>query len=103
MNKSVVITSAIRSAIRSLGKSLKNTPSHELGSLVIKENIKESNLKEDEIDEIIMGQVLTGGLGQNPARQRLKQEFKETPAYLVNQVCGSGIRSVASGFQSINR
>ena len=103
MNKSVVITSAIRSAIGSLGKSLKNTPSHELGSLVIKENIKESNLKENEIDEIIMGQVLTGGLGQNPARQAaIKAGIpKETPAYLVNQVCGSGIRSVASGFQSI--
>ena len=103
MNKSVVITSAIRSAIGSLGKSLKNTPSHELGSLVIKENIKESKLKEDEIDEIIMGQVLTGGLGQNPARQAaIKSGIpKETPAYLVNQVCGSGIRSVASGFQSI--
>ena len=103
MNKSVVITSAIRSAIGSLGKSLKNTPSHELGSLVIKENIKEPNLKENEIDEIIMGQVLTGGLGQNPARQAaIKAGIpKETPAYLVNQVCGSGIRSVASGFQSI--
>ena len=103
MNKSVVITSAIRTAIGSLGKSLKNTPSHELGSLVIKENIKESKLKEDEIDEIIMGQVLTGGLGQNPARQAaIKSGIpKETPAYLVNQVCGSGIRSVASGFQSI--
>ena len=103
MNKSVVITSAIRSAIGSLGKSLKNTPSHELGSLVIKENIKESKLKGEEVDEIIMGQVLTGGLGQNPARQAaIKAGIpKETPAYLVNQVCGSGIRSVASGFQSI--
>ena len=103
MNKSVVITSAIRSAIGSLGKSLKNTPSHELGSLVIRENIKESKLKGEEVDEIIMGQVLTGGLGQNPARQAaIKAGIpKETPAYLVNQVCGSGIRSVASGFQSI--
>tara|TARA_B100001057_G_C22739725_1_gene907215 strand:- start:56 stop:1231 length:1176 start_codon:yes stop_codon:yes gene_type:complete len=103
MNKSVVITSAIRSAIGSLGKSLKNTPSHELGSLVIKENIKYSKLQESEIDEIIMGQVLTGGLGQNPARQAAMKAGipKETPAYLVNQVCGSGIRSVASGFQSI--
>ncbi len=103
MNKSVVITSAFRSAIGSLGKSLKNTPSHELGSLVIKENIKESELKQDEIDEIIMGQVLTAGLGQNPARQAAMEAGipKETPAYLVNQVCGSGIRSVVSGFQSI--
>ena len=103
MNKSVVITSAFRSAIGSLGKSLKNTPSHELGSLVIKENIKESELKQHEIDEIIMGQVLTAGLGQNPARQAAMEAGipKETPAYLVNQVCGSGIRSVVSGYQSI--
>ena len=82
MNKSVVITSAIRSAIGSLGKSLKNTPSHELGSLVIRENIKESKLKGEEVDEIIMGQVLIGGLGQNPARQAaIKAGIpKETPA-----------------------
>ena len=103
MNKSVIITSAIRSAIGSLGKSLKNTPSYELGSLVIQKNIKNSKLKEDEIDEIIMGQVLTSGLGQNPARRAAMKAgiSKETPAYLVNQVCGSGIRSIASGFQSI--
>ena len=82
MNKSVIITSAIRSAIGSLGKSLKNTPSYELGSLVIQKNIKNSKLKEDEIDEIIMGQVLTSGLGQNPARRAAMKAgiSKETPA-----------------------
>ena len=99
----IVITSAKRTAIGSLGKSLKNTKSTELGSEVIKASIKSSKLKSNEIDEIIIGQVLTGGLGQNPARQAAINSGipKEKPAYIVNQVCGSGIRSVASGFQSI--
>ena len=103
MNKSVVITAATRTAVGSLGKSLKNVPGEELGSTVIKETIKRSNLKPAEIDEVIMGQVLTGGAGQNPARQAAMKSGvpKEKPAYVVNQVCGSGIRSVASGFQSI--
>ena len=103
MNKSVVITAATRTAVGSLGKSLKNVPGEELGSAVIKETIKRSNLKPAEIDEVIMGQVLTGGAGQNPARQAAMKSGvpKEKPAYVVNQVCGSGIRSVASGFQSI--
>ena len=103
MNKSVVITAATRTAVGSLGKSLKNVPGEELGSTVIKETIKRSNLKPAEIDEVIMGQVLTGGAGQNPARQAAMKSGvpKEKPAYVVNQVCGSGIRSIASGFQSI--
>ncbi len=103
MSNSVVITSATRTAVGSLGKSLKNIPSDELGSAVIKEAIKRSNIKPAEIDEIIMGQVLTGGTGQNPARQAaIKSGIpKEKPAFVVNQVCGSGLRSIASGFQSI--
>jgi len=102
-NKDIVITSALRTAVGSLGKSLKNVPANELGSTVITESIKNSKLKNDEIDEVIMGQVLTGGAGQNPARQAaIKSGIpKEKPAYIVNQVCGSGIRSVASGFQSV--
>ncbi|MDC0426703.1 acetyl-CoA C-acetyltransferase [Pelagibacteraceae bacterium] len=101
--KNIVITSALRTAVGSLGKSLKNIPANELGSAVITETIKSSKLKNDEIDEVIMGQVLTGSTGQNPARQAaIKSGIpKEKPAYIVNQVCGSGIRSVASGFQSI--
>ena len=101
--KNVIITSATRTAVGSLNKSLKNVPGYELGSTVIKESIKRSNLKNDEIDEIILGQVLTGGTGQNPARQAAMKSGipKEKPAYIVNQVCGSGIRSIASGFQSI--
>ena len=103
MTNSVVITSATRTAIGSLGKSLKNVPAHELGAAVISESIKRSRLKNEDIDEVIMGQVLTGGAGQNPARQAaIKSGIpKEKPAYTINQVCGSGIRSVVSGFQSI--
>ena len=103
MSKSIVITSATRTAVGSLGKSLKNIPGEELGSTVIKETIRRSNIKPAEVDEVIMGQVLTGGTGQNPARQSAMKSGipKETPAYIVNQVCGSGIRSIASGFQSI--
>ena len=101
--KNVFITSASRTAVGSLNKSLKNVPGHELGSTVISESIKTSKLKKEEVDEVILGQVLTGGAGQNPARQAsiLSGIPKEKPAFIVNQVCGSGIRSVASGFQSI--
>ncbi len=101
--KNLYITSASRTAVGSLGKSLKNESSYKLGSSVISDVIKKSKLKENEIDEVIMGQVLTGGTGQNPARQAAMHSGipKEKPAYVVNQVCGSGIRSVASGFQSI--
>ena len=69
MNKSVVITSAVRTAVGSLGKSLKNISADKLGSAVISDSIKKSKINKDDIDEIIIGQVLTGGSGQNPARQ----------------------------------
>ena len=103
MDNSVVITSAVRTAVGSLGKSFKNISAHELGSKVIKSAIKFSKINSKEVDETILGQVLTGSMGQNPARQAaIKSGIpKEKPAYVVNQVCGSGIRSVASGFQSI--
>ncbi len=99
----VYITSAIRTAVGSLGKSLKNVKAEDLGSAVISESIIKSNLKPSDLDEIIFGQVLTGGSGQNPARQAAMKAGvpKEVPAYVVNQVCGSGIRSIASGYQSI--
>ena len=102
-NKEIVITSACRTAVGSIGKSLKNVSASSLGASVISESIKKINVDKQEIDEVIMGQVLTGGTGQNPARQAaiLSGVPKEKPAYIVNQVCGSGIRSVASGFQSL--
>ena len=101
--KNVFITSALRTAIGSLGKSLKNVSADNLGAAVISKGIINSNLKKEDVDEIIMGQVLTGGSGQNPARQAaIKSGIPiEKPAYVVNQVCGSGLRSVISGFQSI--
>ena len=103
MSNSVVITAANRTAVGSLGKSLKKVPADELGAAVISEVINRSKIEKNEVDEVIMGQVLTGGTGQNPARQAaIKSGIPlEKPAYVVNQVCGSGIRSIASGFQSI--
>ena len=103
MFKNVVITSAKRTAVGSLGKSLKNIRAEDLGSTVISEILSSSKLKKDDVDEVIMGQVLTSGSGQNPARQSaIKSGIpKEKPAFVVNQVCGSGLRSIASGFQSI--
>ena len=101
--KSVVITSAVRTAIGTFRGSLKNMQGHELGSVVIKESIKRSNLKLNDVDELIMGQVLTSAAGQNPARQAAIQAGLpiEKTAYVINQVCGSGLRSVAAGYQAI--
>jgi acetyl-CoA C-acetyltransferase len=102
-NNNIVITKALRTAVGSLGKSLKNVPAPNLSAEIILSLLKNSNIKSEEIDEIILGQVLTGNAGQNPARQAAIQAGlpKEVPAYIVNQVCGSGIRSIVSGFQSI--
>ena len=77
--------------------------SHQLGSIVIKEILKRSKFDKDEIDEVIMGQVLTASAGQNPARQAAINAGIpiSKPAYIVNQVCGSGLRAVISGYQSI--
>ena len=103
MKNSVVITSAIRTAVGSLGKSLKNVQSSDLGASVIKGLLDKSKINKSDIDEIIIGQVLTAGLGQNPARQASMKAGlpKEIPAHIVNQVCGSGIRSIASAYQSL--
>ena len=101
--ENIYITSALRTAVGSIGKSLKNISADKLGSEVILKNIEDSKISNIDVDEIVMGQVLTGGTGQNPARQAAIRSGipKEKPAYIVNQVCGSGIRSVVSGYQSI--
>ena len=101
--KKVVITSASRTAIGSFQGSLKNMQAHEMTSIIIKEVAKKSKLKLQDIDELILGQVLTGGNGQNPARQAAITSGmpNEKTAYLINQVCGSGLRSIAAGYQSI--
>ena len=101
--KDIVITSAVRTAIGTFVGSLKNMQAHELGSVVVKEAMNKSNLQPNDIDELIMGQVLTGAAGQNPARQasiRAGLPVEKT-AYVINQVCGSGLRSVAAGYQAI--
>ncbi len=99
----VVITSALRTPIGTYKGSLKDLSADKLGALTIKEAIYKSNLKSDQIDEVIMGHVLTSGLGQNPARQASIHAGVPVskPAHIVNQVCGSGLRSIVSGFQSI--
>ncbi len=103
MDNKIYITSACRTAVGTLGKSLKSIPAYLLGSEVIKSSIDRVKINHDQIDEVILGQVLTGGSGQNPARQAAIKSGvpKEKPAYIVNQVCGSGLRSIASGYQSI--
>ena len=102
-SKVVVIASAVRTPIGTYKGSLKNMKSHHLGAIVIKEVLKRSEFKKDEIDEVIMGQVLTAGAGQNPARQAsIDAGIPITkPAHIVNQVCGSGLRAVISAYQSI--
>ena len=102
-NKNVVIISAARTAIGAFDASLKHIQSHDLGSIVIKEVLKKSKLKSKDVDEVIMGQVLTAAVGQNPARQAaIKAGIPiNKTAYVVNQVCGSGLRSVAMGYQAI--
>ena len=101
--KNIVITSALRTAIGAFQGSLRNIQGHELGSIVIKNVLKKSNLDLNDIDEVIMGQVLTAATGQNPARQAAVYAGIpiETPAYIINQVCGSGLRSIVAGYQSI--
>ncbi|MDC0518427.1 acetyl-CoA C-acetyltransferase [Candidatus Pelagibacter sp.] len=101
--KEVVIVSAIRTPIGIYKGSLKNLKSHQLGSIVIKEVLKRSKFNKNEIDEVIMGQVLTAGAGQNPARQAAINAGIpiSKPAHIVNQVCGSGLRAVISGYQTI--
>ena len=99
----VVIIEAIRTPIGTYKGSLKELSADKLGSIVIREILRKSKLDKDDIDEVIMGQVLTAGGGQNPARQAAINAGINIskPAHIVNQVCGSGLRAVISGYQSI--
>ena len=99
----VVITAALRTPIGTYKGTLKGLSADKLGAIAIKEVVHKSKLKVGDIDEVIMGHVLTSGLGQNPARQASIHAgipFSK-PAHIINQVCGSGLRSVISGYQSI--
>ena len=99
----IVITAALRTPIGTYKGSLKNLSADKLGTVAIKEVIHKSKLKPEDIDEVIFGQVLTSASGQNPARQASINAGipVSKPAHIINQVCGSGLRSVASAYQSI--
>lgn len=101
--REVVIVSAARTPIGSYGGTLKGTPAVTLGAVAVKEAIKRAGIKAEDIDEVILGNVLQGGLGQNVARQISMAAGipKEVPSMTINKVCGSGLRSVSLAAQII--
>jgi acetyl-CoA C-acetyltransferase len=102
-NPSIVIASAGRTAVGSFNGAFANTPAHELGAAVIKGVLERAGVDAGEVDEVILGQVLSAGEGQNPARQAaIKAGIpQEATAWGMNQLCGSGLRAVALGMQQI--
>ena len=102
-NDDIIITSAFRTAIGSLNGSLSSKTAPELGSTVIKKCVENSELKKEEVDMVYMGQVLTTGVGQNPARQAsiFAGLSNATTNTTINQVCGSGLASVALAYNSV--
>ena len=101
--REVVIVSAVRTAVGSFHGSLSAFPAVELGAIVVKEAVARAGIRADQVDEVILGNVLQAGLGQNPARQAAVKAGipVETPAYTVNKVCGSGLKSVNLAAQAI--
>ncbi|MFN3937923.1 MAG: acetyl-CoA C-acetyltransferase [Gemmobacter sp.] len=99
----VVIVSAARTAVGSFNGSFANTPAHDLGAAAIEAVVSRAGIDKAEVSETILGQVLTAGQGQNPARQaHIKAGLpKESSAWSINQVCGSGLRAVALGAQHV--
>ncbi len=99
----VVIVAAARTAVGKFGGALAKTPATELGSIVIKSLLERSGLPVDAIGEVILGQVLAAGVGQNPARQAVMKAglAKETPALTINAVCGSGLKAVMLAAQAV--
>ena len=103
MNHEIVIVAATRTAIGSFGGSLSSIPAHKLGAEVIASILKKTGVNKDQIDEVILGQVLTAGSGQNPARQAAIEAGLpyQTPSMTINKVCGSGLKAVQLAFQAI--
>ncbi|EPY2274680.1 acetyl-CoA C-acetyltransferase [Clostridium sp. FAM 1755] len=101
--KNVVIASAVRTPIGKFGGTLKSISAIELGTIVIKEALKRANVKPEDVDEVIMGNVLQAGLGQNSTRQSAVAAGipVEVPSFTINKVCGSGLRSVSLAAQLI--
>ena len=102
-SEEIVIVGAARTPVGSFGGAFGAVPAHELGATAIKAALERAKVSPDEVDEVIFGQVLTAGAGQNPARQAaIKAGIPEkATAWGVNQVCGSGLRTVAIGMQQI--
>jgi len=101
--REVVIVSGVRTPVGRFGGCLTDIPAYELGAIVIREALRRAEIKPDEVDEVIFGNVLTTGLGQNPARQSsmLAGIPKEVPAFTVNKLCASGLKTVCLATQSI--
>ncbi len=101
--REVVIASAVRTAIGSYGGAIKDIEVTELGAVVIKEALKKAGVEPENLDEVIMGNILQAGLGQNPARQSAIKAGApyEVPAMTINKVCGSGLKAVNLAAQSI--
>ncbi len=99
----VVIASGARTPVGSFNGAFANLPAHELGAVAIGAALERAKVAPAEVSEVILGQILTAAQGQNPARQAAMKAGVpvETPAYLVNQLCGSGLRAVALGYQAI--
>ena len=99
----VVIAAAARTPVGSFNGALSSFPAHDLGIVAITEALVRAKVEPDDVSEVIMGQILTAGAGQNPARQAAVGAGipVERTAYTINQLCGSGLRSVALGFQAI--
>ncbi|WP_291517368.1 acetyl-CoA C-acetyltransferase [Acidovorax sp.] len=99
----IVIVSAARTAVGKFGGALAKVPGTELGAIVIREAIARAGLSDAQVGEVIMGQVLTAGVGQNPARQASMKAgvAKETPALTINAVCGSGLKAVMLAAQAV--
>ncbi|MFZ5644323.1 MAG: acetyl-CoA C-acetyltransferase [Bacillota bacterium] len=101
--KEAVIVSSVRTAVGKFGGTLNGVPAVDLGALVIKEALKRAGIEEKMVDEVIMGNVLQAGLGQNPARQAAVKAglSHDTPAWTLNLVCGSGLKTVGTAAQQI--
>ena len=103
MKDDIVIVSAARTPVGAFNGAFANLPAHELGKVAIQEALKRAGIEGGRVSEVIMGQILTAGQGQNPARQASIAAGipVESPAWGVNQLCGSGLRAVALGYQAI--
>lgn len=101
--RDVVIASAVRTAVGTFGGALRDIPAIELGKIAVQEAIKRAGIKPEQVEEVILGNVLTAGQGQNPARQVLIRSGipKEVPATTINKVCASGLKSVMMAAQVI--